>query len=372
MLNARQLLPLLLLSLVAAPACDEASVDDPYRGEPSPEEVFGADFRGWGYGESGARLNTNVVEGDNINTIRFGALSMYGSKISGIFNTITGEWLDMSTVEVVDGAIRGTTEGGVALDAFGFDESFWLVDVDGVDVVMILEEVRYASEVGLANYGSKMMTNIDPSRIVYRFNSYEAPAAGTKVDPKTGWGGTWDGTHTCATDPRGGAWSVMYRALLVNEATGDVSDANWAPKEYAYIACLSGRIGKTAMWGYAFDNPSVNRPDISLSEFEAAHRMVGAEYCGDGKSWTKPGEAVTIKDKWSINQFAGDPISEEAVWSKDGGALCVGSPRFEIYKAVNVICNGVALPTCSTEPQAQAKYNLAGAKWWTRNAWFED
>ena len=86
-----------------------------------------------------------------------------------------------------------------------------------------------------------------------------------KVDPKTGWGGIYDGTHTCPTANDGNVWTVMYNGLLVNEATGDVESASWAPDEYAYIACLNGRIGKTALWGYAPDNPSAGTYAISFS-----------------------------------------------------------------------------------------------------------
>jgi hypothetical protein len=137
---------------------------------------------------------------------------------------------------------------------------------------------------------------------------------------------------------------------------------------------LGGRIGKTALWGYAPDNPSANRPDLSLEDFEGAHRMVGAEYCGDGKSWTRPGEAVTIKDKWNINQHSVDATSDEAVWTNNG-ALCLGTPRWEYYPtAASIVCdNGRVIPTCNTYTLANAYYQLlTTGRWWTRNAFFPD
>lgn len=373
MRNHFYLLSILLLPLVGAPACVEGDTedDDPYHGEIPPEEVFGLQWRtGWGYGTSTVRLNTNVLNGTTVSTVRFGYPTSYGSEIEWIYSDIHDDFLNLSTVKVVNGAIRGYTEGGVYVDAFGFEGSIWAIEAGNGLVAAIIEDVRYASEVGLANAGSKLMTNLDPQRVVYKWNSYAAPAAGTKVDPKTGWGGSYDGTHTCPADNSGNVWTIMYRGLLVNDPSGDVASASWAPDEYAYIACLNGRIGKTALWGYAPDNPSASIPDLSLTEFEAAHRMVGAEYCGDGKSYTRAGEAVTLLDKWSINVHSADAVSDEAVWGLSR-ALCVGTPRWETYQG-QIQCNdGTTIPLCSTVTSLW--YNLFDdAKWWTRNAFFPD
>lgn len=374
MKNARHLLPLLLSPLLAAPACDVDPETDPEFGEPAPEEVWGPDFRGWGYSSSTVQLNTNILNGASLDTVRFGLPTSYGARVDWIYSAVHGEFLDMDSVEVVDGAVRGYTETGAFVSTQSFDGSIWYFSGGGTDAVALLEDVRHASEVGLANEGSKLMTTLDPDRFVYKWTSPDAPAVGTKVDPKTGWGGVYDGSHTCPVDSAGDVWTVMYRGMLVNEATGDVTSATWAPNEYAYIACLGGRIGKTSMWGYAPDNPSPSRPDLSLADFEGAHRMVGAEYCGDGKSYTRPGEAVTLKDKWSINQQAADATNDEAVWSTNG-AVCLGTPRWEYYpSAAAIVCgNGRVIPTCTTYALAGSYYqNTSSARWWTRNAFFPD
>lgn len=371
MKNARHLLPLLLLPLVGAPACDEATeADDPYFGEIPPEDVFGVDWRGWGYSTSTIRLNTYILNGATLGTVRFGLPTSYGSKVAWIYSITHNDFLDMNTVEVADGALKGWTAGGVFVNAHGFKNSYWAVEIAGDTVLAQISDVRYASEVNLANAGSKLMTNLDPSRIVYKWTSSDVPTAGTKVDPKTGWGGSYNGINTCAVDTHGDAWTVLYGGMLVNQGTGDVERADWAPDEYAYLACLSGRIGKAALWGYAPDNPSPAIPDLTMAEFEGAHRMVGAEYCGDGKSYTRPGEAVTLVDKWAINQHSSDATSDEAVWGVNG-ALCVGTPRWEVHQSPILCANGQTIPSCST--LASIYYGwLTDAKWWTRNAFFPD
>lgn len=369
--HSRPLLPsLLLLTLVAAPACDDPDsgpVDDADAvDEEDPGEV---EFRGWGYSESSIRFNTNVVNGASINTVRFGAPSSYGSEVSYISVPLYNSSMNLTTVEVIDGALQGYTINGQFVPAHGFEGSTWIVTPQGgVPTSLVIEDVRYASEVSLANEGSKMMTNLDPDRIVYKWKSTSAPAYGTKVDPKTGWGGTWDGLHTCATDPKGQTWGVMYRGMIVNEATGDVSMMG-TPKQYAYMACLSGRIGKTSLWGYAPDNPSPDVPDLTVAEFEGAHRMVGAEYCGDGRSYTRPGEAVTIVDKWGINQHQPEAITDEAVWTL-AGVKCIGATRWEA-QSPNIICNGVQIPACGDIAGAWYSW-LPESRWWTKNAAFPD
>lgn len=375
MQNSRSLLPLPLLPLLfllAAPACDDPdadSADDEAAAGEDEEAVDEVEFRGWGYSESTVKLNTNIVNGSSINTVRFGAPSSYGSEVSYISVPLFNSTMNLSTVQVIDGAIQGTTVNGQFVPAHGFEGGTWIVTPQGgVPTSMVLEDVRYASEVSLANEGSKMMTNLDPDRIVYKWKSTAAPAYGTKVDPKTGWGGTWDGLHTCATDPKGQTWGVMYRGLIVNETTGDLNYMG-NPNQYAYLACLSGRIGKTSLWGYAPDNPSADVPDLTLAEFEGAHRMVGAEYCGDGRSFTRPGEAVTLVDKWGINQHQGEAITDEAAWTL-AGVKCIGTPRWEA-QSPNVICNGVQVPACGDVAAAWYGW-FEESKWWTKNATFPD
>lgn len=371
MKNAIHLLPLLLLPLVAMPSCGaDPEGDDPFAGEIPPEEVFGLEWRGWGYAKSTVKLNTNVLNGATVSTVRFGLPSGYGSEVSWIYSVVHGEFLDLPTVEVIDGAIQGFTDGGAFVSAHSFEGSIWAIEAGGSTAFAVIEDVRYASEVGLAHEGSKLMTNLDPDRLVYKWTSPSAPAAGTKVDPKTGWGGSYDGTHTCPVDDKGNTWSVLYRGLLVNETNGDVASATWAPGEYAYIACLGGRIGKTALWGYAPDNPTPAIPDLSLAEFEGAHRMVGAEYCGDGRSYTRAGEAVTLLDKWSINEHATDAVSDEAVWSTSR-ALCVGAPRWEIHGGPILCTDGTTIPSCDTLAPLYYAWS-SDARWWTRNPSFVD
>ncbi len=339
MRNPARVLALLTL-MTLGPACDEVEFDA--NGEPSADELFGPEWRGWGFTKSFRKFNTNELNGSPINTMRFGLQTSYGETVTDIFLPNGIGFLDMSTVEVVDGELKAISNGQ-QLGALHFDDSWWIVDVQGQAVVLHLEDVRRAGNIGLSNYGSKSMTNLDPDRFVYKWASNAAPAMGT-YDPKIG--GAYDGVHTCAVDDQGGSWSILSRGLIVNESSGDLANAYWAPHQYAYFGCLTGAVGKTMLWGYSHDNPDGGLPNVSFEEYEAAIRITRADYCGDGSSQTLPGQGVTLLDQWGINEHEPSAIEDEAVFGLDG-AICVDTPRLEGTQTPILCSDGTTIPKCT-------------------------
>jgi hypothetical protein len=94
------------------------------------------------------------------------------------------------------------------------------------------------------------------------------------------------------------------------------------------FACETGAAFKCADWGYApWDNEEVH---------QSCTRMVRADYCGDGRSFTRDGTLILISNN------AGDlEGTREAGWDASG-ATCVDHARFEAYTA-----NGAEqLPSC--------------------------
>ena len=346
---ARILALLTLISL--GPACDEVEFDA--NGEPSPEEIFGADWRGWGFAKSFRKFNTNVLNGTPINTMRFGLDTSYGSTVSEIYLANGIGWLDMSTVEVVDGEVKATVNGQ-ELGALDFAGSWWHIKMGADTSWMFLSDVQYAGNVGLSNYGAKMMTNLDPDRFVYEWRSGDAPPA-SGYDVKIG--GSYDGVHTCAIADSGSYWSVLSRGLLVNESDGNLSETWWAPEQYAYFACLTGAVGKTMLWGYSHDNPDGGLPNVSFEEYEAATRITRADYCGDGTSQTLPGQGVTLLDQWGINQFEPTATETEAVFGLNG-AICIDNPRLEGTQTPILCGDGTTISSCNTF------YNCQSLPYW--------
>lgn len=115
----------------------------------------------------------------------------------------------------------------------------------------------------------------------------------------------------------------------------------------AYMACLSGAIGKSASWGYT--------PwDYDTQTHEMATRMVRADYCGDGTSNTQPGTLIWVESPWGPDPEApdeNDPLEYEveAVWDFDHNrASCVDVARLDPHGTqTGHQCSGFSLPTCT-------------------------
>lgn len=128
--------------------------------------------------------------------------------------------------------------------------------------------------------------------------------------------------------------SYVFSDLTVAEASGDITTR----ANTLYLGCHKGAVGKAGTWGYL--------PwDIGLADFEAMVRVVRADYCGDGTSYTHPGAAVTLTDVWGINSFAAQAGPTEAVWGPNG-ALCLSNGRDPATPVSTVLCDGAPLPTC--------------------------
>ena len=156
--------------------------------------------------------------------------------------------------------------------------------------------------------------------------------------------------NLCDTDADGKAVAVPIADMTVNASTGDLTSRN----NTLYLACTSGAIGKAVTWGYS--------PwDIGMNDFEATVRVVRADYCGDGQSWTIPGTGLQIEDAWGVSDFADPTATNEAVWGASG-ALCIATTRIIGQGAIT--CGGVVVPTCAANVSLT---NPAGALLWTKN-----
>ena len=143
-----------------------------------------------------------------------------------------------------------------------------------------------------------------------------------------------DTVHVCAPDASGQHAGYPLADILVDHATGAMT----ARPNTLYIACISGAIGKAVTWGYS-------PVSLALDEFTTVVRMIRADYCFDGASWTTAGTGVQIKDKWNIDAFLYSSYMTEAVWTATGVA-CLSHPRWSEVLVGEVTCNGQPLPTC--------------------------
>jgi uncharacterized protein YjbI with pentapeptide repeats len=117
-------------------------------------------------------------------------------------------------------------------------------------------------------------------------------------------------------------------------------------------SCTDGAIAKCVLWGY---HPSIVGADLHQS----CTRMVRADYCGSGVSYTKNGTLIDVYDTQGIEQpTAGDSsFVFEAAWTTSGAA-CVNRTRYEaVSPSGSVVMPSCwsSLPTCTSWSEAQTR-----------------
>jgi hypothetical protein len=137
--------------------------------------------------------------------------------------------------------------------------------------------------------------------------------------------------HNCEPDPYTTEHSAIIFQDLEVQADGTMHEAS----DVLYFGCISGAVGKSVVWGYA--------PwDFGAETHQTATRVVRADYCGDGVSWTVTGTGLQLEDAFGVWSFADSSEATEAIWTRDGAA-CLGEPRL----GEPVQCaNGYSIPDC--------------------------
>ncbi len=316
-MHAFKILALITLSLNVGAGCD-VEVD-----QDGVEGVINGRSGSGGYG--GVWLNTSAIGSQPFSEMDLtGALhdgvQVTGVQVKGPNNT----WIKADKTEVVDGTLR--IKVGKTVYA-------------GAQLVGARWQVNLVNDEGVATPRQLWISAVDvisAKEARYTFQTHDD-----------------DGQvmHLCDTDVQG-----SHGAAVIKDVTIDPFTADMAPrKETAYFACTSGAVGKAVTWGY--------RPwERSLAEFATAVRMVRADYCFDGMSWTQSGTALQLKDRWNINTFVSAAAPTEVVWTKTGIA-CLTQPRALTYSAEQITCNGKAIPSC---PAKLTMTTYADTQFWTK------
>lgn len=90
----------------------------------------------------------------------------------------------------------------------------------------------------------------------------------------------------------------------------------------------------------------------TAAERQAMLKMLTADVCGDGTSFTVHGQPLVWADANGLTSFVEAPPRLEALWSEEG-ALCLDEPRRpELGPAITARC-GARLPRCSSLTHAR-------------------
>jgi hypothetical protein len=160
-------------------------------------------------------------------------------------------------------------------------------------------------------------------------NTAEFRIEGTQIDPNDSEIRLYD---VSIRDKQTGEWRRFCKPGPDGIAMAFPLAGTWTPsgrhedQPTFILTCTAGAIGKCVRFGY---KPWKTTPEgVSLWAYhEACTRMVRADYCGDGRSWTKDGTPIDLYDRLAIQtEDHNDGMEFEAAWGVDG-AHCVGRTR---------------------------------------------
>lgn len=180
-------------------------------------------------------------------------------------------------------------------------------------------------------------------------DGYPYPAGSTSlyVLQHRGRDGSWQ--PFCGPDAQGA------RTAVVLPGSYDGRNAAEADPALVTFACTRGVLAKCYRWGY---RPWLGER-LALAH-QACVRMAMADYCGDGRSWTRD---ATLIDMWDtlappVQRRDGSDAAMrfEAAWTP-AGAACLAHPRWtglpEEFDAQR--CER-PLPACASADEARHRF----------------
>jgi hypothetical protein len=107
------------------------------------------------------------------------------------------------------------------------------------------------------------------------------------------------------------------------------------------IACVGEAVAKMKLMDF---HPQGLR-GASASDRQATLRMITADYCGTGQSFTETGTPVAWRDVQGLVKPPHGENVMEALWDEHG-AICLSTPRLAETSEVAAVCS---IPTCEGE-----------------------
>lgn len=343
--HRRSLSYALTLAALACPACDDLDA-------PEPASV---EWRGIG---GYPPLNTSKLLNTDLSAVDTLGLALDGVRLVSVEVKRGTRFypVQLSTLAAEAGELVGEAMfpiGATAVAGDDFLQSIWTFQVGGpfyTSVEARLIDMETADDAGL--YEDVLTPDpithprkLDPLRWVYTFMYVD----GTNL------------FNVCESDNQVGARMVIFGDILVNKSTGDID----ARPNTLQFGCLTSAVGKAALWGYAPDSPSL--ASVTLEEFETSTRMVRADYCADGTSYTAVGQVISMSDRWGINQYANGHTTE-AAWKAGQGATCLRRKRLddEDLKAPLVCPDQHEIPLCGPDSVLGSRLLAGDDDMWTK------
>lgn len=346
----------LLLPLLLAGACDSAGEGDDGRAPDRGALDEAVTFRPSGSGGFGGStyLNTARVHHEGLPIHHFdraGGLVTYDDPaatkviftrvqmwVNGVFTEFDPS---LSTIEVVDGAVRidGLTRTPESL--LGSAWTFTVSDILNPprEVVLRMSGVATATVPGGAQVPLYNFT-LDPAAAYHEGGPFSlcrpldtiTESSLSYFAPEQGPDGSWNAFQ-------GRYAAVLYGGVKVN-TLGDVD----ADLSSIYLGCVSGSIGKAALWGYPSWVSSYQGLS-GLQQVEAVSRAIRADYCADGTSHTVDGTPIQIRDRFRAG-FDDPSEATEAVWGASGTECAIAHDR--LLSGATYTCGPATAGDCNS------------------------
>lgn len=135
-------------------------------------------------------------------------------------------------------------------------------------------------------------------------------------------------------------------ALVLGGETYDMASKTVSPgkRRWFSIACAGSAAAKLSLLGYGPQSSAT-----SPAQRQATLKMITADYCGNGQSYTVNGTPILWENAAGTVPLAADPEALESVWTA-AGALCLDAPRIA---GTQIACT---LPNCGD-------FDLADGEW---------
>ncbi|MFN0247321.1 MAG: ADYC domain-containing protein, partial [Kofleriaceae bacterium] len=155
--------------------------------------------------------------------------------------------------------------------------------------------------------------------------SYEL-AYTSDLDPKR--------RNVCArplgADPMGADMAVLFDADRISR---DDLAVYAEEKDYFTIGCAGSALAKMHLTGHTKAGSSIIGRTSTLDERTAFLKMLSADYCGTGESYTVAGTRLHYRDRYGYMDTAQVGEVIEAMWGPRG-AICTNTPRVEFSPSI--------------------------------------
>ncbi len=246
------------------------------------------------------------------------AVGEQGAALCSSDFTLTGAVYLSSPLSSVYGS-TGFIEQGTSQGMGGYEGATWGVSTNGPSTDGVVFDARLSDD-------SELFLRIDGSE---RGEGSNADIMYYEVSARQG-NSEW--SELCGQWDDGRAKRAMALPGLWVDAPKPGAEI-WENSETEFtFACEGSSVAKCVELGYKPWSGEDKLQGRAMPHYhDACVRMMRADYCGDGQSWTAEGQTIGLWDRRGIQPESFPDWTFEAAWSPLG-AVCLDTPRIDFPK----------------------------------------